>query len=53
MCHHARDPTRERWELIETPEEESVDESLERDDDPSFVQDERDVDVELLEADDD
>lgn len=48
MCHHTRDGAREQWDLIEPAEEDE-----EADDDPSFVQDERDVDVELLEADDD
>ena len=48
MCHHVSDGTRERWKLVEDTEEEP-----EEDDDPSFVQEERDVDVELLEADDD
>lgn len=50
MCHHSRDGTREQWDLIETTETEP--EEVEEDD-PSFVQEERDVDVELLEADDD
>ena len=49
MCHHTRDGAREQWDLIEPADEEDD----EADDDPSFVQDERDVDVELLEADDD
>ena len=47
MCHHARDGTREQWDLIETDEEED------EDDEPSFLQEERDVEVDLLEADDD
>lgn len=49
MCHHVRDATRERWNEPETTDEED----LERDEEPSFAQDEREVDVELLEADDD
>lgn len=49
MCHHGGDPIHERWELTEASDEEES----ETDDEPSFAQDERDVDVELLEADDD
>jgi hypothetical protein len=46
MCHHTRDGTREQWDLVEATEEDE-------EDDPSFVQEEREVDVELLDADDD
>ena len=49
MCHHVRDPTRERWSEPEPTDEEDLDE----DEAPSFAQDEREVDVDLLEADDD
>jgi len=51
MCHHAHDAAYEAW-----MREQSTDEDEEADaepEDPSFAQDERDVDVDLLEADDD
>lgn len=50
MCHHTRDGTRVQWDRIEATETEPDEDEA---DDPSFVQEEREVDVELLEADDD
>lgn len=49
MCHHTGDSAPERWELIEATDEADA----EPDENPSFAREERDVDVELLDADDD
>ena len=49
MCHHIRDAVREPWDELEAIDEED----LQPNEDPSFAQDEREVDVDLLEADDD
>lgn len=49
MCHHLRDETRERWSRPEA----TVEKDPEPDGEPSFARDEREVDVDLLEADDD
>ncbi len=46
MCHHATD----RWI---SDRENELEEDTETDDAPSFIQRDRDVDVDLLEADDD
>lgn len=49
MCHHVHDSIHQAW----FREEADDDEESETEEIPSFAQEDRDVDVDLLEADDD
>ncbi|MFQ3319864.1 MAG: hypothetical protein ACI8UR_002482 [Natronomonas sp.] len=46
MCHHMGDATRDPWRREEAEDEEE-------DEEPSFINEESEVEVDLLEADDD